>query len=286
MPIKEVLALLRRERILTACALLAFSFAGVIAAAAAVRGSWSVPPEGRLLEAVKFEIGVGIYFLTLALLVPLSNMTGRARKRWLGWTAAIALYFIPIEAVQALRGLDPRFTVAGGVLDQVAGSVFGVTAIGVIVLFIILAMRFFRDDVLADQIPLRLAIRYGIGAIAFAFGTGVVMSILRTRIIAETGDLMPLHAAGFHGIQAVPLIALLSSASSLDHEMSMRLTHSAGIAWLMLCVSLLAQALSGVSLFEATGAGIGVVISLLLWIASFTIAAFRYALAWRRPAES
>ncbi|MGH7506684.1 MAG: hypothetical protein ACRELX_13580, partial [Longimicrobiales bacterium] len=145
----------------------------------------------------------------------------------------------------AIRGLDPRFPAAGGTLDQVAGALFGVIALITIVLFVILVRGFFRRNALPDHPHLRSAVRYGVAAIAFAFGTGIVMSVLRTRIVAETGSLMPMHAAGFHGLQAVPLVALLVGWSALAPDTRMRLTHLAGIGWLVLCAGLLWQALAG-----------------------------------------
>ncbi len=278
--LRSLQSLWRRERVLTGCALLAFALAGVVVTAAAARGSWSVPPEGRLLDAFKFETGVGIYFLTIALLVPLSGMPARARTRWVRGSAIVAVYFVLIEAVQALRGLDPRFTVAGSSMDQAAGAVFGVTALLMLVLFAILARRFFRDDVLVDHRPLRTSLRYGITATAFAFGSGLAMTAMRTRLVAETGDLMPLHAAGFHGLRAVPLVALLAGASALDSVTRMRLTHTAGVAWLVLCAALLLQSLSGAPLFAATPAAAGVAIAFLVWASCVGVAG--NAIAHRR----
>lgn len=154
---------------------------------------------------------------------------------------------------------------------------FGVTALLVIVLFVILARRFFRDAVLVDHPPLRTAIRYGITATAFAFGSGLAMTALRTRFVAETGNLMPLHAAGFHGLQAVPLVALITGASALDNVTRMRLTHTAGVAWLMLCAALLLQALSGAPLFAATPATAGVAIAFLVWASCVGVAGNAFA---------
>ncbi len=243
--IATVVGLWKREPVLIAIACAAFLLAGVCAAVAAMRGGWSVPPEGRLLEAFKFELGVGIYFLTLALLLPLAGMSPRGRLRWLAWTQVVAAYFISVETLQALRGLDPRFTEAGGRIDQLAGIVFGVTALAILVLFIILVRGFFRRDALRDHPPLRLGIRYGVAAITFAFGSGVAMSLLQTRFVAAGGSLMPMHAAGFHGLQAVPLVALLVGCAALSSDTRMRLTHAAGIGWLLLCAGLLWQALAG-----------------------------------------
>jgi hypothetical protein len=271
-----LLALWKRERLVVFCGLLAFLLAGVCVGAALVNGSWHVPPEGRLLDAVKFEVGVGIYFLTLALLVPLAGMTARGRRWWVAWTVGNALYFVSIEAVQAIRGLDPRFTRAGSEFDQTAGAIFGLSALVTIVLFAILVRRFFRRDVLPDQPALRLAIRYGVAAIVFAFGSGIAMSLLQTRAVMGSGTLMPMHAAGFHGIQAVPAVALLLAWTPWSSSRQMRLTHAAGLAWLALCAGLFWQAMAGMpapALSIATAlaaAGFGA------WVICFGIAIAAY----------
>lgn len=286
-PVRMLLALWRRERVVVACAGLAFALAAVCAGVAAARGSWTVPPEGRLLDALKFEVGVGIYFLTLAALLPVAGMSERGRKWWVTSTAVIAVYFLLIETVQAVRGLDPRFTQHGGTVDQVAGGVFGLTALATIALFAILARRFFRNDVLPDHPPLRTGIRYGIAAIAFAFGTGITMSVLTTRIVAETGSLMPLHAAGFHGLQSVPLVAFIGAWSSLDPRSQARLTHAAGAGWLLLCTGLLLQAAAGDHLTTLSPPGLLAATGLALWAASLMTAAaarLRVREAVRSPA--
>lgn len=271
-----LLALWKRERLVVGCGLLAFLLGGVCLGVAVANGSWHVPPEGRLLDAVQFEVGVGIYFLTLALLVPFAGMTDRGRRRWVAWTVANSLYFVPIEAVQAIRGLDPRFTRAGSVLDQAAGALFGLSAIVTIVLFAILVRRFFSRDVLADQPALRLGIRYGVAAIVFAFGSGIAMSLLQTRTVMGGGTLMPIHAAGFHGIQAVPAIALLFAWSHGSGVVQHRLTHAAGLAWLALCSGLFLQAMAGVPTPTPSAGAALAAAGFLAWLIVFAIAMAEY----------
>jgi hypothetical protein len=280
--LRTLWALWRRETALTACAALAFSLAGVCLLVAAARGSWNVPPEGRLLEAAKFELGVGIYFITLALLVPLSGMTPSARRRWVHASAAVAVYFVLVETVQSVRGFDPRFTAAGTPLDQAAGAMFGVTALLLTILFMILARRFYRHDVLVEQPALRTAIRYGMAATLFAFGSGIVMTVFRTRIVAETGSLMPLHAAGFHGMQALPLVALLAGRSAVGGTRPVSLVHRAGIAWLVLCASLLLQALAGAPLFSMRASTVAAALALLVWLSCLGVS----ARAWRQRRDA
>ncbi|HXH06629.1 MAG TPA: ABA4-like family protein [Vicinamibacterales bacterium] len=271
-----LLALWKRERLVVACGLLAFLLGGACLAVAAAKGSWHVPPEGRLLDAVKFEVGVGIYFVTLALLLPFAGLSERGRRWWVAWTVGNGLYFMPIEAVQAIRGLDPRFTRAGSVLDQTAGALFGVSAIVTIALFALLGRRFFTRDVLRDQSSLRLGIRYGVAAIVFAFGSGLAMSVMQTRVVMGSGTLMPIHAAGFHGIQAVPVVALLLAWSPWTASARHRLTHAAGVAWLALCSGLLWQALAGVPPLALSAATALAAAGFGAWVICFVVAMAEY----------
>jgi hypothetical protein len=118
--------------------------------AVAVRGSF-IPPEGKMLDAATFSFGVGIYVLTIALLLPLAGYSEAARRRWRAAFYVFIVYGLAVESIQSFRGLDPRFTDAGGAVDVVAGIVFGVTAALNTTLFIILGLRFFRTDVLTDR---------------------------------------------------------------------------------------------------------------------------------------
>lgn len=270
-------ALWKRERAIVAIAIAGFVLAGVAVAGAAVNGGWRVGAEGDLLEAAKFEFACALFYLTMAALVPLAGFTERVRRRWVAALVALSLYFLPIEVVQALRGLDPRFTEVGGVVDQVAGVVFGVTALALIVLFVILARRFFRVETLPDHPNLKLAIRYGAIAAGIAFGIGLVMSGLNGRVLASGGNVMPVHAAGFHGLQAVPLVALLLGWSRLDPAQARVWVHMAGVSWTLLCVGLLGQALIGAPTLAPTAASGLAVAGVFFWVC-----ALAYAVAARR----
>src|SRR5262245_7270342 len=47
----------------------------------AVRGA-SIPPEGKMLDAATFCFGVGLFTLTVALLLPLAGYSPEGRRRW------------------------------------------------------------------------------------------------------------------------------------------------------------------------------------------------------------
>jgi hypothetical protein len=273
------LGLLRREPGLTRVGLLGILLAGVTSLVALLHGDWLLEPEGRLAEAVRFDLALGIYNLTLALLLPLAGMSAAGARRWRRWVIGIALFGYGMENVQSWRGLDPRFSQVAGPVDQMLGGVFFMQALGVLILFVALTGRFFRDDVLPDHPPLRRALRYGALASYLAFFVGILMSGLQGRVINEGGDLITIHAAGFHGLQAVPLVALLLGWSRLPAQTALRWVDVAGAGWLIFCLALFLQALLGL---PTVSRGVAPVLGLLG--AGAWAAALLYAW-WARRSE-
>jgi hypothetical protein len=314
-PVAAILSLWQRENALFGLAALGFTLAGITAIVAAVNGGWHLGAEGRLLEAVKFDVAIALYVLTLALIAPFAPVPDAARRRWIRWMVGLTVFAFAMENVQAWRGLDPRFSQVAGPVDQLLGALFFLAALGLLVLFVDLLARFWRDDALPDHPALRLALRYGAVTTLYAFGIGIVMSVLGTRYIGA-GNMMTLHAAGFHGLQAVPLVALLAGSLSalttsamtttsavetsralqasraadasgddddaddadaaIDPVASvLRVTHMAGIGWLLFCTGLLVQALSATPLAEPATGLVLAVLGVVLWACGAAVAAMR-----------
>ena len=187
-----------------------------------------------------------------------------------------AVYGLVLEPLQAFRGLDPRFTEEGSQVDVVAGIVFGLTAAFNTVLFVILGLRFFRSDVMADRAALRVGVRYGAAAVALSFAVGIVMSVNSGRHIGEDGNLLLSHGLGVHGIQTIPIVALLVAAAGTTRPTTW--LHTAGIGWLAACTAALVQALLGHPPLEASLLTITIVAGLTLWAAG----ASHTLLTWRR----
>jgi hypothetical protein len=269
--VRAIIGLWRRERSLVRTALAAFAFAAITAGIALVNGDWLIEPEGRLAEAVRFDLALGIYYLTLALLLPLSGMGATAARRWRRWAVGFGLYAYAMENFQAWRGLDPRFSKVAGPIDQILGGVFFLQAIGILILFVALTSRFFRDDALPDHPTLRTALRYGVLGASLAFFVGILMSGLGGRVLNGSGNMMGIHAAGFHGLQAIPLVALLLGWSRAPASTAQACIHVAGIGWLLLAAGLFLQALMGVPTlstgfgFMLAIAGVGIWLSALLF---------------------
>jgi hypothetical protein len=265
------------ERLLVWTGLLGVALGLFNFAVVALRGA-SFPPEGDLRKAATFDIAVGVYVLTLLLLLPAAGFTARGRRRWRVSLAGLSLYVYAAENIQIYRGLDPRFTRAGGALDQVAGTVLALAAIGLIVSFVVLAWGFFtRRGAVKDRVLL-VAIRYACAASGLAMAAGLWMSVNQGSEVGRTGSILPLHAVGFHGLQALPLVALLFIWSRTPSETARRWTHAAGVAWVAACLSIAWQTAAGRSVLEVGPATILTAALLLVWAAC----AARAVLAWSR----
>ena len=103
----------------------------------AVRGRF-IPPEGKLLDAATFCFGVGLFTITVALLLPLVPYAPTARRRWRRAFYVFPVYGLVLESLQAFRGFDPRFSDEGSQLDVIAGVIFGLTALSNTILFVLL----------------------------------------------------------------------------------------------------------------------------------------------------
>ncbi|MGH8977822.1 MAG: hypothetical protein ACRDV7_07080, partial [Acidimicrobiia bacterium] len=269
-----------REPSLTGLGLVGLLLSAVCLVGVAVHGR-SVPPEGKMLDAATFTFGVGVFTLTIALLLPLAGYSDSARRRWRRLYYVFVVYGFGLETVQAFRGLDPRFSDAGEQIDAITGAVFGMTALLNVILFVLLGLRFFANTVLDDRRVLRIGIRYGVVAVALSFAVGTLMSALSGRTVGDDGNLLLAHALGVHGIQAVPLVAIVLCAAR-PRPRSPAMVHAAGTAWLTACAAALLQALLGDPPFEPSPLTALIVAALAVWTAIAVSTAASYAIVWNR----
>ena len=265
MLVREFLAALTRVRILFWLGAAGLALGAACAAVAMFKGSLLIGPEGDLSKAITFDGAVGIYLLTLGFFVPLANFTAQGLRRWLGWSIAVIIYAYGLETIQTLRGLDPRFTEIGAPVDKILGGVFFLVALGVLALFCILALKLLRRDVHGTDGLLFLGIRYAIAASMIAFAAGVWMSAIAGRRFGAAGNILPLHAIGFHGLQAVPLVAWLLNRSALSDTEARRWIHLAGAGWIAACLAIAWQTAAGQPVTEFSIAMALAVLFVLAW---------------------
>jgi hypothetical protein len=274
--IPQILARYREERGVTAVALAGILLGGIALVAAGLRGP-EVPPEGDLMKPASFDVAVGLFILSLIPWLPVSGFSDAARRRWRGWMIGLLIYAFGIETIQQFRGIDPRFSQAEPG-SQIFGLFFFVSAMGIMSLSIALAARAFDAPTTGRRGLLVVAARWAGASMLMGFLAGFWLSGNSGRLVGEAGNVLPLHAAGFHAVQAIPLVALMLAWSRVPVESARRWVHTAGAAWALACMAVWWQTAFGRAVTDlATGAGIAAVALLGLW----TLTALRALVAWR-----
>jgi hypothetical protein len=269
-----------RERSVFAVGVLGLVLGLIGLTAIAVRGRL-IPPEGDLSKAVSFDMALGIFLLTMAAFAGFAPFTERGRRVWNGAIVALSLVSFALENIQIGRGIDPRFSQAGSVADQLGGGFFFLIATGLLATFAILFTKILRLRVSSTNAPLMLAIRYGCGATALGFATGYLMSTVGGSRYGAAGNILPLHAMGFHALQALPLVALFFLWADVEPTQARRWIHVAGLAWIGACVAVAWQMFAGRGPLEASLAGLAAAALIGVWALSLARGAYAWHLSTR-----
>ncbi|HLM68070.1 MAG TPA: hypothetical protein VK358_11110, partial [Longimicrobium sp.] len=176
----------------------------------------------------------------------------------------LVLYAYGMENVQVARGIDPRFTRVGSATDQMLGGFFFLSALGMIVLFAVLAWKILARRTDGADGPLLLALRYAGVATFGAFAAGIWMSAAGGSRVGEA-SILPLHAVGFHGLQALPLVAVLLAWAGVAAHRARPWVHAAGAAWLAACAGVAWQTAQGRAALELSAANALAAGALLAW---------------------
>ena len=236
-----------------------------------------IPPEGNLSKAVTFDVALGTFLLTLAVFANYASFTPRGHRVWSGALVTFTLLSYAFENLQMLRGIDPRFSHHGSVADQLGGGVFFLIATGILVQFAILFTKILLNRAGSVSAPLLLAIRYGCAATAFGFATGFLMSSVAGSRYGTEGNILPLHALGFHSLQALPLVAIFFIWSNIEPARARPWIHLGGLAWIGACLAVAWQMFAGRAVLEPSAATFAAAGLLLVWAVSLG----RGAYAWQ-----
>ncbi len=260
-PLGQLAALWNRERALVGTGLVCLA-CGLVAGAALVARGRYIQSQGDLVKSITFDVALGIYVLTLAALTPLGALSPRLLLVWRSGQVALALGSVAIANTQMYRGVDPRFPATGALLDGLAGLIFALLAVLGSGVFLMFAVRLFRRRAGG---PLLLAVRYASVAALAGYATGFWMIHNGGARVGQAGDILPLHALCFHGVQALPAPALLLVGGRLPLAAARRWVHLAGAAWLGVCAALAWQTMRGGALLEASPSAVFALILLLAW---------------------
>ncbi len=174
------------------------------------------------VKPLKFELSTAIYTLTLSFLATFYPYSEKKRKRINGivaWTLFIEMLIVPLQAFRGVQSHFNQSTPFDGILFAMMGLLISVN---VLVMFLLLidSIRLRLNLSMSQQIAIILGWIIVIGGswvggqmlsevghnIGVADG-GEGLPIINWSTIA--GDLRVAHFFGLHGIQVLPLFALL-----------------------------------------------------------------------------
>jgi hypothetical protein len=210
-----------------------------------------VLPEGNLESAFSFNAALGVFILSIAAFMPLSGINSRRRTilRWFFIQATIYAY--AVETIQHFRGINPRFTRTGSLIDNITGALFGLESLFIIVFTVLLAIPFFRRRASGGERTLTvLGIRYAFVSTMIGFAAGIWMIVLQGRYAGDAGNIIVLHGLGFHALQTLPLLGWLLERADADKKSGRSLIHLGGTAWIISIILITIQTILGRSVFE------------------------------------
>lgn len=261
------------ERVLVILGLIGFVLAACIAVYIGINGS-VILPEGNAWSAFSFDAAVGIFLLSIAAILPLSGLNLRKRKMVRWFFIVSFLYNYAVETLQHFRGINPRFSQVGTVGDGIAGALFGLDALLIVVVTMLLAIPYFRQKKANERPLVVLGIRYAFLSLMFAFAAGIWMIIVQGRFTGTAGNLIILHGLGFHALQTLPLLGWMTERTQIAGKQVSRLIHVGSIAWTISIVLIFIQTMLGDSVFEWTTLPILACVLLLIWVATASVAAY------------
>ncbi|MFD0697304.1 hypothetical protein ACFQZT_24835 [Paenibacillus sp. GCM10027628] len=259
------------EKLLVYVGLAGFVLAGVIAIYIGLSGS-VILPEGSAERAFSFNAAIAMFILSIAAILPLSGLSHRKRSGVRRFFIPAILFAYGVETVQQFRGINPRFSRIGSVIDSVVGALFGLDSLLIIVVTVLLAIPFFRRRKANGRPLVVLGIRYAFLSTMAAFAAGLWMIAISSRYTGAAGNLIVLHGLGFHALQALPLLGWLLEKARSGELIARRLIHTGSTAWLISVLLVGLQTAFGRTVFELTALPLLAGIMLLVWLGTFIFA--------------
>jgi hypothetical protein len=259
------------ERLLVFTSLLGFILSAGIVIYIFFNGSL-VLPEGNVGDAFSFNAALGIFLLSIAAILPFSELGTRKRKAIRTLFILGSLYSYAIETIQNFRGFDPRFSREGTVIDMIGGMLFGAVSLMLVTLAVILMIQFFKLKAPFRRPQLILAIRYALLSVLIANIAGIWMILLQDRMTGESGNLIVLHGLGFHALQTLIVPGWLLERTKLNERHKRMLIHFGSITWMVSIILISIQTALGRTVFELSALPILTGCLLLLWLGSAAVA--------------
>ncbi|MEH7254617.1 hypothetical protein V7111_21125 [Neobacillus niacini] len=258
------------ERALVTTGLIGFILSASIAFYIFFNGS-TIAPEGNMKDAFSFNAAIGMFILSIAAILPLARFGVRKRKVVRCFFIIASLYSYVIETIQNFRGINPRFSREGTVVDIGAGMLFGVVSLVLVTLAIVLMIQSLRMKPPYERPLLILGIRYAFFSVFAANMAGIWMILLQGSLTQDGGNIIVLHGIGFHALQTLILPAWLLEKVHVRARLKKWLIHSGSIAWMLSILLIGIQTALGQTVFELTLLPILAGLLLLIWFGTVIV---------------
>lgn len=233
-----------------------------------------IGPEGNVKDAFSFNAAIGMFILSIAAILPLTRFGPRKKSAVRWFFIAASLYSYAIETIQNFRGLNPRFSREGTVIDTTAGILFGVFSLVLIILTVVLAIHFLRMKKPFERPLLIMGIRYAFLSVLASNFAGIWMILLQDRFTGDAGNLIVLHGMGFHALQTLILPAWLMEKANIDEGIKKTLVHSGSFAWMLMIGLIGIQTALGRAVYELSTLSVLAGILLLVWFMTAIMSAW------------
>lgn len=207
---------------------LAHFLVGLLCLAALAFGATPILGVHPALKPLKFGISIGIFLLTLAILLPRLSVSPETRSA-LAWVllSTMILEIVPIS-LQAVRGTTSHFNNAGA-LSSALWGIMGISiAVATVTMIAIAAIATFRPMLGVGGLPMEALVAWGCRAGLWFFPLAAVSGFSMAARLRHSiggpdggpglflvnwslthGDLRVSHFFALHAIQLLPLAALL-----------------------------------------------------------------------------
>jgi hypothetical protein len=238
------------------------------------------------LKPAKFAVSIAIYTFTLAWIFTLIPEWTRTR-RIVGWTTAVTMVIeIALISLQAFRGAPSHFNVAtlfDGVVFAVMGAAILLQTLSTFAVAVALWRHRFADRALGWALRLGMTLTI-VGALTGGLMTrptsqqldaaraGERMTVAGAHTVGgpdggpglpgtgwstEHGDLRVAHFLGLHGLQTLPVVALVLARRRFSDRVRVWLTITTAASYAALFGILLSQGLRGQPLAAPDAVTIG-----------------------------
>lgn len=198
------------------------------------------------MKPLKFAISVGVLLASVALVLRALEVRESVKAAIAVTVSSTLLVEMMAIVAQAARGRASHFNVAtsgDALIWHVMGGAIVLALVALLVLAAVATVRPLQMDPL-----LAAAVRIGLWLLLLVAVSGVAMGGRGSHSVGTHGDLRTPHFFAVHGLQALPLCALVLLGLPIGERTRWIVLGIAAVGWIGLALGSLLQAFAGRSL--------------------------------------